>query len=174
MRKIILILALLVPFLVFGGSFVDSTSVKKTKHTKGDLGISLNVSAFSADWGFKPDATRDINAGIGFNYVFVDNFSFNVSINGGYQHQESSETSGGNLGFSAGVRYHPKLFLLGVTYNGGTNDFKTYSQSLRFDFGYTFFITKMFSIEPSLYYKKSIGNTSINRIGAAVGFGINF
>jgi len=194
MKRLFILLAFLIPSFIFAQAIdttltanqldslesavkvqykVEEHAIEKQEKAirrvhKGDKSININLNGFSGDWGFGKDATRNLSVGLSFSYALTNDFTLNTSINTGFVPDTYSLT------YSVGFKYHPKMFVLGLSYNGGTRDtFKSYSNVAQAEFGYTFSVGNRFSIEPTINYQKSIGTTDINRIGCSVNFGIS-
>ena len=77
------------------------------------------------------------------------------------------------LDFQVGLRYHPKNFFIGIAYVGSfAEKFKAYENIGKVEFGYVFMINDRISIEPSVFYLKSLTSPNVNRIGIGVDIGI--
>jgi len=161
MKKLVLIIGLLLTAIMFVNAQTGDNMVAGCK------GVTANINGLNGQLGFGEDKTRDISVGFSGYYVLIDNIALNVGVNFDY-----NNTSKLTFSPSIGLKKHWKNdFLAAISYEGMTYNGDSYKNSIKLEGGYDYYFTKTFYLEPSIYYQRSLGVNSIDRIGLSIGIG---
>ena len=127
------------------------------------------ISASFSGFDFSYNGTSDLNIGLQAKggYLVEDNLMVLGTL--GYNHV------GDRFSIGAQGRYYivqNGIYLgVGATYKHGSHNYNDIMPTV--EVGYAFFINRLITIEPALYYEQSISNHSkYSNVGLRVGLGI--
>ncbi len=163
MRKLLLsLVALALTANVSAQSINDETPFTEKK-------VYLNAGLSGLDLNFNSSSKWNLDASVKVGCFLKDNFMLLGEIMLGLHEKSTNET-----GVGAGVRYS---FASNGLYVGAGARYKHYNEKDDFvpniNAGYTFFVSRILTIEPELYYDMSTRNfKDYSRFGLRMGFGL--
>lgn len=156
---------------------VNAQRMNEPFSPKGTNGMIANFSGFDLSKELVKSGTVNLNLGLSGYYFFIDNLAFCPGVSFGAESINRNDKLEKTLDFTFGLRrwIFNSPWFVGGWYDGITmNNLKYYENGMRFDFGYTKFLSNEFFIEPTIYYQKTFGDLNINRMGFMVSIGRNF
>lgn len=138
---------------------------------QGKKYISASFSGFDLSYSGSNDLNLGLQAKGG--YFFEDNLLLLGSL--GYNHQGTDDFTPDRISIGAQGRYYiiqNGIYLgLGATYKHGNRNYNDLMPSV--EIGYAFFINRVMTIEPAVYYEQSITNhTQYSNVGLRLGLGV--
>ncbi len=137
--------------------------IKKGNVILGGTGSIISNKSTVTDGGENYLKQFKINLNPTFDYFFIDNLALGGTINLGYSHQESVNST--NIGIGPNIKYYFKNGILlrsEALYLFTTSDVnKSHSFAFEAGVGYAFFVNSKVSIEPALLFNTTSDKTTI-------------